>query len=66
MLRGLDDRPLLAQLLCTRGLVELARADRAAAQAALAEAEQIATEVHASGGSDLARRIERVRQALTA
>ena len=65
MLRGLDDRPLLAQLLCTRGLVELARADRAAAQASLAEAEQIATEVHASEGSDLGRRIERVRQALT-
>jgi tetratricopeptide (TPR) repeat protein len=28
-LRELDDRPLLADLLCTRGLVDLLRADRA-------------------------------------
>jgi hypothetical protein len=64
MLRELDDRPLLAELLCTRGLVELARADRPAAQAALAEAEQITAATNADAGSGIRRRIERLRQAL--
>ena len=59
-----DDRPLLAELLCTRGLVDLARADRTAARAALAEAEQIAAKMNASAESNLGRRIGRVRHAL--
>jgi len=64
ILRELDDRPLLAELLCTRGLVELARADRLAARAALAEAEQIAAAMNTGVASALGRRIERLRQAL--
>ncbi len=63
-LRDIDDRPLLADLLCTRGLVELTRLDRVAAQAALAEAQQIAAKLYAGAGSGLGRRIERLRHAL--
>jgi len=63
-LRDIDDRPCLADLLCTRGLVELTRLDRVAAQAALAEAQQIAAKLYAGAGSGLDRRIERLRHAL--
>jgi hypothetical protein len=66
MMRELDDRPLLAELLCLRGRVELARADRMAARAALVEAEQIATATRVDATSVLGRRIERLRQALSA
>ena len=50
-LRELDDKPLLAELLCTRGLSRAARADRPGAQAALAEAEQIAAATNADASS---------------
>ena len=63
-LRELDDRPLLAELLCTRCRLELARSDREAALATLAEVEQIATATNAEAGSGLARRIERLRHAV--
>ncbi len=66
MMRELDDRPLLAELLCLRGRVELARADRMAARAALVEAEQIAAATRVDATSVLGRRIERLRQALSA
>jgi len=65
-MRELDDRPLLAELLCLRGRVELARADRMAARAALVEAEQIAAATRVDATSVLGRRIERLRQALSA
>jgi len=64
MLRELDDQPLLADLLCIRGRVELARGDRLAARAALAEAERIAAATNADAGSGLGRRLERLRQEL--
>ncbi len=44
----LDDQPLLADLLCIRGRVELARGDRLAARAALVEAERIAAATNAT------------------
>jgi len=62
--RELDDQPLLADLLCIRGRVELARGDRLAARAALAEAERIAAATNADAGSGLGRRLERLRQEL--
>jgi predicted ATPase/class 3 adenylate cyclase/predicted negative regulator of RcsB-dependent stress response len=63
-LRELEERPLLADLLCTRVIVELARGDRGAAAAALAEAERIAIGLNAGAGSAIGRRIARVREAL--
>jgi tetratricopeptide (TPR) repeat protein len=63
-LRELDDRPLLADLLCTRGLVDLLRADRLAAEAALVEAEQMARSMNAGSASTLNRAMERLRTAL--
>jgi hypothetical protein len=63
-LRELDDRPLLADLLCTRGLVDLLRADQAAAEAALAEAEQMARSMNAGTTSMLNRAMERLRTAI--
>lgn len=65
LLREMDDRPLLADLLCTRGLVDLARADRTAAQMALSEAEQVGNAINAGPTSNLNRRIERLRTAIT-
>jgi len=64
VLRDLDDRPLLAQLLCTRALADMALADRTAAQAALDEATRIAASLNAGPASALARRIEHVSRAI--
>jgi hypothetical protein len=63
-LRELDDQPLLAELLCTRGEVDLRRGDRAAAEAALSESERIAAEMHSGEASTLSRAMERLRAAL--
>jgi len=63
-LRELDDRPLLADLLCIRGLVDLLREDRAAAQAALSEAEQLAGAMNAGTASTLNRAMKRLRAAI--
>ena len=58
--------PLLADLLCTRGLVDLARADRPSAEAALSEAEQFARAINAGPTSNLTRRKQCLRTAITA
>ena len=65
MLRQLDDRPLLADLLSKRGLVDLRRGDPAAAQAALSEAQQIAGGMNIGATSTLNRALERLRKALS-
>jgi len=61
-LRELDDRPLLADLLCTRQLVDLLRAERAAA--ALSEAEKLASAMNAGTASTLNRAMQRLRTAI--
>jgi predicted ATPase/Tfp pilus assembly protein PilF len=63
-LRDIDDPPLLADLLCTRGLVDLARGDPAAARSALAEAQRIAGEMHVGPASSLGRAVERLHAAM--
>jgi predicted ATPase/class 3 adenylate cyclase/Tfp pilus assembly protein PilF len=64
LLRELEDRPMLARLLCTRGLVDLAASDAQAARAALAEGEDAAAAMGSGADSDLGRRIDKLRRAL--
>lgn len=64
LLRELGDGPMLARLLCTRGLVNIALSDLGPASAALAEAETVAAAMSIGPNSDLGRKIERLRQAL--
>ena len=64
LLRELGDGPMLARLLCTRGLVNVASSDLGAARNALAEAETVAAAMSIVPNSDLRRKIERLRQAL--
>ena len=66
LLRELDDRPLLARLLCIRGLVDAAASDSSAARAALAEAEAAAAALGVGPDSELRRRIAGLREALAA
>ena len=64
LLRELGDRPMLAKLLCTRGLVDAAASDHGGARAALAEAEAEAAEMGVGSNSELSRKIARLRDAL--
>ena len=64
LLRELGDGPMLARLLCTRGLVNVASSELGAASDALAEAETVAAAMSIVPNSDLRRKIERLRQAL--
>ena len=64
VLRDIGARLYLPKLLCLRGGADLERGDRAAAQAALAEAESISADLGLSPTSDLARRIATLRHAL--
>ncbi|MGZ8259433.1 MAG: ATP-binding protein [Caldimonas sp.] len=64
LLREVGDRLYVAKLLCSQGSADLGRGDRAAARAALDEAETISTEVGAATASDLGRRIAGLRSAV--
>ena len=64
LLREVGDRLYVAKLLCSQGSAELGRGDRAAATAALAEAEAISADLGAATASDLGRRIAALRDSL--
>jgi len=64
LLRQHSDKPMLARLLCVRGLVDMAAGRPDAARAALADVEAIVTAMDVGPGSELGRKLANLRRAV--
>jgi len=64
LLRKLADKPMLARLLCARGLVDIGAGRRDAARVALADAQAIVTAMDVGPDSELGRKLAKLRRAV--